>query len=67
MAVHSAANRNVTLGVLILTSSTSVLATDLYAPSLPALPAFFDASAAMVKLTMSLNVLAHAFCQLISS
>ena len=42
--------------LLIAASSASVLSTDLYAPSLPHLPALLSTDAATVTLTMSLNV-----------
>ena len=37
----------------------------MYAPSLASLPDYFGTSAAMVKLTMTLNILAYALCQLV--
>lgn len=58
-------NRRFALSILIFASSASVLSTDLYAPSLASLPAYFGTSAEAVKLTMTLNVLAYALCQLI--
>jgi len=65
MAVQPSRSRNFTLAILIFSSSVSVLSTDLYAPSLASLPVYFGTSAEMVKLTMTLNVLAYALCQLI--
>ena len=65
MAVKAPVNRNFTLAILIFSSSVSVLSTDLYAPSLASLPGYFDTSAEMVKLTMTLNLLAYALCQLV--
>ena len=65
MLVKSSRSRNFTLTILIFSSSASVLSTDLYAPSLASLPDYFGTSAEMVKLTMTLNVLAYAMCQLI--
>ena len=54
-----------TLSILIFSSSASVLSTDLYAPSLASLPDYFGTSAEMVKLTMTLNILVYAICQLV--
>lgn len=65
MAVQAPTNRNFTLAILIFSSSVSVLSTDLYAPSLASLPEYFGTSAEMVKLTMTLNLLAYALCQLV--
>lgn len=53
------------IGVLVLASSVSIMSTDIYAPSLPHLPALFDTSAAMVKLTISLNVLMFGLGQVL--
>jgi DHA1 family bicyclomycin/chloramphenicol resistance-like MFS transporter len=65
MAAPVANHANLTLGILIFSSSVSVLSTDLYAPSLASLPEYFDTSAEKVKLTMTFNLLAFALCQLI--
>ncbi len=51
--------------LLIAASSASVLSTDLYAPSLPHLPALLATDAPTVTLTMSLNLAAFALAQLI--
>lgn len=53
------------LPVLLLASATSIISTDLYSPSLPALPALLGTTPELVKLTMSLNVLVLGFAQLI--
>jgi len=53
------------LGILVLASSTSITSTDMYAPSLPDLAIWFDASASTVQLTISLNLLAFGLAQLI--
>ncbi|MEL7449640.1 MAG: multidrug effflux MFS transporter [Pseudomonadota bacterium] len=53
------------LPVLLLASTASIMATDLYAPSLPDLPALLDTTPLWVKLTLSLNVLALGVTQLI--
>ena len=50
--------------LLMMASATSILATDLYAPSLPHLPEFFGTDEDMVQLTMTLNVLGYAVAQL---
>jgi len=65
MSAKPPKNRNLTLAILIFSAATSVLSTDLYAPSLASLPEYFGTGAEMVKLTMTLNVLAYALCQLI--
>jgi len=53
------------LFVLILASAVAWMSTDLYAPSLAHLPAYFGATPATVKLTMSLNALAYALATLV--
>ncbi|NNE83663.1 MAG: multidrug effflux MFS transporter [Alphaproteobacteria bacterium] len=50
--------------LLIAASSASVLSTDLYAPSLPHLPALLSTDASTVTLTMSLNLGSFALAQL---
>ncbi|MCW9033438.1 MAG: multidrug effflux MFS transporter [Alphaproteobacteria bacterium] len=51
--------------VLVAASAASVFSTDLYTPSLPHLPEYFGTTASMVQLSMSLNLAAFAFAQLI--
>lgn len=51
--------------LLIAASGVSILSTDLYAPSLPHLPAYFATNAETVQLTMSLNVAAFALALLV--
>ena len=51
--------------VLISASAASILSTDLYTPSLPHLPAYFDTDAESVQLTLSLNLLGFALAQLL--
>ena len=51
--------------ILIAASSISILSTDLYAPSLPHLPAYFGTDAATVQQTMMFNLLGYAIGQLI--
>ena len=51
------------IGLLVLASSTSIMSTDMYAPSLPDLTGIFDTTPAMVKLTISLNMLAFGIAQ----
>lgn len=50
--------------ILIAASGASILSTDLYAPTLPHLPAYFGTDAATVQLTMALNLAAFAVAQL---
>lgn len=59
-----AASFRLIIGVLVLATSVSIMSTDIYAPSLPHLPALFDTSAAFVKLTISLNVLMFGLGQI---
>lgn len=58
-------NTNLILAILILASSVAMMSTDLYAPSLAHLPAYFGTDAATVKLSMSLNALAYALGTLV--
>ena len=51
--------------LLILASAVSILATDLYTPSMPHLQDVFDTDAGWVQLTMTLNLAAYALAQLI--
>lgn len=53
------------ISILVIASSISIMSTDIYAPSLPSLPALFNTDASMVKLTISLNVLMFGFGQMI--
>ncbi len=53
------------LPVLLLASTASIMATDLYAPSLPDLPELLNTTPVWVKLTLSLNVLALGLTQLV--
>ena len=53
------------VGILVLASSTSIMSTDMYAPSLPDLAIWFDTTPTQVKLTISLNMLAFALAQLV--
>ncbi|MBX2883999.1 MAG: multidrug effflux MFS transporter [Granulosicoccus sp.] len=53
------------VGILVLSSSVSIMSTDMYTPSLPDLATWFDTSATRVKLTISLNMLAFGLAQLI--
>jgi len=50
---------------LIACTGVSILATDLYTPSLPHLPALLGTDAVTVQLTMSLHLFAYAFAQLV--
>lgn len=53
------------MSILVLASSASIMSTDIYAPSLPSLPAFFATGPSMVKLTISLNVLMFGLGQMV--
>ena len=50
--------------ILIMASGTSILSTDLYAPSLPHLQNAYGTDAGRVQLTMTLNLVAYAVAQL---
>ncbi len=50
--------------ILIMASGTSILSTDLYAPSLPHLQDAYGTDAGRVQLTMTLNLVAYAVAQL---
>jgi DHA1 family bicyclomycin/chloramphenicol resistance-like MFS transporter len=51
--------------VLVACSSVSILSTDLFTPSLPHLPRLLASDAETVQLTVSLNLAAYAFAQLL--
>ncbi len=51
--------------VLVTCTSVSILSTDLYTPSLPHLPRLLASDAETVQLTVSLNLAAYAFAQLL--
>lgn len=51
------------IAILVLASSTSIMSTDMYAPSMPDLTGIFSTTPAMVKLTISLNMLAFGLAQ----
>ncbi len=61
----SAMQPNLVLAILILASSVAMMSTDLYAPSLAHLPAYFGTDPATAKLSMSLNALAYALGTLV--
>jgi len=50
--------------MLVLASSTSIMSTDMYSPSLPDLTTWFETTPTRVKLTISLNILAFGLAQL---
>ncbi len=52
------------VGILVLASSVSIMSTDMYTPSLPDLAQWFDTTPSLVKLTISLNMLAFGIAQL---
>ncbi len=51
--------------MLVACTSVSILSTDLYTPSLPHLPRLLASDAETVQLTLSLNLAAYAFAQLL--
>ncbi len=51
--------------LLVCASSTTILSTDLYTPSLPHLPGYFHTDATTVQLTISVNLFAYAISQLL--
>ena len=51
--------------LLVAATSASILSTDLYTPSLPHLTGYFQTSAEIVQLTMSLNLLGFGAAQLV--
>ena len=53
------------LWILMLASAASMMATDLYSPSLPFLPRLLDTRAETAQLTLSLHLLAYAIGTLI--
>jgi len=53
------------LGVLLGASMVSVASTDFYVPSLPDLPEWFGTSESLIKLTVSLNILAFGLAQFV--
>ncbi|MBT5572502.1 MAG: multidrug effflux MFS transporter [Alphaproteobacteria bacterium] len=58
-------SRRLILLIMIAASGASILSTDLYAPTLPHLPAYFGTDAKTVQLTMALNMAAYALSQLL--
>ena len=53
------------VSILVLASATSIMSTDMYAPSLPDLADEFNTSASKIKLTISLNMVAFGLAQLL--
>ncbi len=56
---------SVVLSVLVLVGSSSIMSTDLYAPSLPYLTEYFSTTPELVKLTISLNLIIYGVAQLL--
>ncbi len=52
------------IGILVLASSVTIMSTDMYSPSLPDMVGYFDTTPTLVKLTISLNLLAFGIAQL---
>jgi len=61
---HGVRASRLILLILIAAGGASILSTDLYAPSLPHLPAYFGTDAETVQLTMALNMASFAIAQL---
>jgi len=59
------ASMGLVVGILVIASSTSIMSTDMYAPSLPDLAKWFETDATRVQLTISLNLLAFGLAQLV--
>ena len=53
------------LAIMVLAGSTSIMSTDLYAPSLPYLTSYFGTTPELIKLTISLNIIVYGLAQLI--
>ena len=51
--------------IMVLAESGSIMSTDLYTPSLPYLTEYFATTPELLKLTISLNLIAYGFAQLI--
>ena len=51
--------------IMVLAESGSIMSTDLYTPSLPFLTEYFATTPELLKLTISLNLIAYGFAQLI--
>lgn len=51
--------------IMVLAESASIMSTDLYTPSLPYLTEYFETTPELLKLTISLNLIAFAVAQLI--
>ena len=58
-------NKRIVVFILVLASSLAMMSTDIYAPSLAHLPAYFSTSPENIKLTMSLNAAAYALATLV--
>lgn len=56
---------NIVLAIMVLAGSVSIMSTDLYAPSLPYLTGYFSTTPELIKLTISLNLVAYGFAQLV--
>jgi len=62
---HLQVKFSVVLSVLVLVGSSSIMSTDLYAPSLPYLTEYFSTTPELVKLTISLNLIIYGVAQLL--
>jgi len=52
-------NKVMVLVLLVMTTALTIMSLDLYSPSLPGLPAYFDTTAERVKLTIALNAVTY--------
>ncbi|MCP4429429.1 MAG: multidrug effflux MFS transporter, partial [Gammaproteobacteria bacterium] len=55
----------VVIFVMVLAESASIMSTDLYTPSLPDLVTWFNTTPELLKLTISINVIAYGAAQII--
>ena len=63
--IQPAMNRHLLLALIVSASVITMMSTDLYAPSLASLPVLLNTSPELVKLTVSLNLLAYGLATLI--
>ncbi len=52
-------NKGMVLVLLVMTTALTIMSLDLYSPSLPGLPEYFDTTAERVKLTIALNAVTY--------
>ena len=61
----SAPGLGLIVSILVLASSVTIMSTDMYSPSLPDMVGYFDTTPVLVKLTISLNLLAFGLAQMV--